>query len=118
MLPLVWVPLIVLATGVSLFLSALGAYMRDVGQVMAAVATAMLFLSSAIVPVSTLPEHYRIIFMMNPLTFIIDQSREVAYFGRMPDWTGLLIYLAIAVAVAYAGHAIFQKARRGFADVL
>ncbi|RYZ74620.1 MAG: ABC transporter permease [Lysobacteraceae bacterium] len=118
MLPLVWAPLIVLATGVSLFLAALGAYMRDVGQVMGAVAAAMLFLSSAIVPVSTLPEHYRIIFMMNPLTFIIDQSREVAYFGRMPDWTGLLIYLGIALVVAYAGHAIFQKARRGFADVL
>lgn len=118
MLPLIWVPLAVLSVGISLFLAALGAYLRDIGQVMAALVTAMLFLSSAIVPVSALPERYRVLFQLNPLTFIIDQSREVAFFGRMPDWKGLLIYLLIAVAATYAGHAFFQKARRGFADVL
>lgn len=118
MLPLVWAPLIVLSVGISLFLASLGAYLRDVGQVMAALVTAMLFLSSAIVPISAVPERYRIVFELNPLTFIIDQSREVAFFGHMPDWKGLLIYLAIALAATYAAHAIFQKARRGFADVL
>lgn len=118
MLPLVWVPLLVLSVAISLFLAALGAYLRDVGQVMAALVTAMLFLSSAIVPISSVPERYRIVFELNPLTFIIDQSREVAFFGHLPDWRGLLIYLAIAVVATYAAHAIFQKARRGFADVI
>lgn len=118
MLPLVWIPVMVLSVAISLFLAALGAYLRDIGQVMAALVTAMLFLSSAIIPVSALPERYRIIFQLNPLTFIIDQSREVAFFGNMPDWTGLLIYLLIAVAATLAGHAFFQKARKGFADVL
>lgn len=118
MLPLVWVPLLVLSVGISLFLAALGAYLRDVGQVMAALVTAMLFLSSAIVPISSVPERYRIVFELNPLTFIIDQSREVAFFGHLPDWKGLLVYLGIAVVATYAAHAIFQKARRGFADVI
>lgn len=118
MLPLVWVPLVVLSVGISLFLAALGAYLRDIGQVMAALVTAMLFLSSAIVPVSALPERYRILFYLNPLTFIIDQSREVAFFGNMPNWTGLVVYLLVAVVATYAAHAFFQKARRGFADVL
>lgn len=118
MLPLVWMPMMVLAVAISLFLAALGAYLRDIGQVMAALVTAMLFLSSAIIPVSSLPERYRIVFQLNPLTFIIDQSREVAFFGHTPDWKGLLIYLSIAVAMTFAAHAFFQKARRGFADVL
>lgn len=118
MLPLVWVPLLVLSVAISLFLAALGAYLRDVGQVMAALVTAMLFLSSAIVPISSVPERYRIVFELNPLTFIIDQSREVAFFGHLPDWKGLLVYLGIAVVATYVAHAIFQKARRGFADVI
>ena len=118
LLPLVWAPLVILSVAISEFLAALGAYLRDIGQVMAALATAMLFLSSAIVPVTALPEQYRILFQLNPLTFIIDQSREVAFFGHMPDWKGLLIYLAIAIVATYAAHAVFQKARRGFADVL
>ena len=118
MLPLTWLPLVVLSVAISLFLAALGAYLRDIGQVMAALVTAMLFLSSAIVPVTALPERYRIVFELNPLTFIIDQSREVSFFGHMPDWKGLLIYMTVALVAVYAAHAVFQKARRGFADVL
>jgi len=82
------------------------------------VATAMLFLSSAIIPVESVPESYRIVFELNPLTFIINQVREVVIWGRLPDWTGLAIYTVIACAIAFIGHRIFTKLRVGFADVL
>jgi lipopolysaccharide transport system permease protein len=116
--PLVVLPLLVLTVGVSWIVSALGVYFRDLGQVVGVVATAMLFLSSAIVPVGSVPEEYRLAFYLNPLTFIIDQSREVLLFNRMPDWQGLGMYMFVAVVVAWIGHALFAKMRRGFADVL
>ena len=118
LLPVVVAPLAMLAIGVSWFLSALGVFLRDVGQVMGVVSTALLFLSSAIVPVSTLPSQFQIVFKLNPLTFIIDQAREVAFWGRMPDWSGLALYMLVAMVVMYAGFAFFEKTRRGFADVL
>ncbi|HEL3196722.1 TPA: ABC transporter permease [Stenotrophomonas maltophilia] len=118
LLPLVMLPLVMLAVGVSWILSALGVYLRDVGQVMGVVSTAMLFLSSAIIPVSTLPAQFQFVFRINPLTFIIDQVREVAFWGRLPDWSGLGLYALMALAVMYLGFAFFEKARRGFADVL
>lgn len=118
MLPLVWLPLVMLSVGVGLFLSALGVYLRDIGQVMGVVATAMLFLSSAIVPIEIVPEGYRPIFYINPLTFIIDQTRAVALAGASPDWMGLGLYLLCAVGFSLAAYAFFMKARRGFADVL
>ncbi|CAN5494877.1 ABC transporter permease [soil metagenome] len=118
LLPLVMLPLVFLSIGVTWILAALGVFLRDLSQVMGIVSTALLFLSSAIVPVSTLPEGYQLAFHLNPLTFIIDQAREVAFWGRMPDWEGLLMYTAAALAVMVAGHLFFQKARRGFADVL
>jgi lipopolysaccharide transport system permease protein len=65
-----------------------------------------------------LPDEYRPIIMANPLTFIIEQAREVLIWGRLPDWTGLGIYTLAAIAVAWAGYAWFQKTRKGFADVL
>jgi lipopolysaccharide transport system permease protein len=116
--PIVVLPLLVLTVGVAWIVSALGVFFRDLGQVVGVVATAMLFLSSAIVPVASVPEQYRLAFQLNPLTFIIDQSREVLLWNRMPDWTGLAIYMAIALVVAFVGHALFAKMRRGFADVL
>lgn len=118
LLPLVLLPLAVAALGVGWLLSSLSVFLRDIGQITGLLATAMLFLSSAIIPVDTLPEHYQWVFRLNPLTFIIDQAREVAFWGRMPDWFGLGLYLAGALLFAYLGYAVFQKTRRGFADVL
>ena len=111
-------PLAVAALGVGWLLSSLSVFLRDIGQITGVLATAMLFLSSAIVPVDTLPDHYQWVFRLNPLTFIIDQAREVAFWGRMPDWAGLGLYAMGAVLFAYLGYAVFQKTRRGFADVL
>ena len=118
LLPLVVLPLAVAALGVGWLLSSLSVFLRDIGQITGVLATAMLFLSSAIVPVDTLPDHYQWVFRLNPLTFIIDQAREVAFWGRMPDWAGLGLYAMGAVLFAYLGYAVFQKTRRGFADVL
>ncbi|NIJ67750.1 ABC transporter permease [Xanthomonas sp. 60] len=117
-LPLVLAPLAILTVGVGWIVSALGVYLRDIGQIAGVVATAMLFLSSAIIPVESVPESYRIVFELNPLTFIINQTREVVIWGRMPDWAGLGMYTLIACAVAGLGYAVFSKLRAGFADVL
>lgn len=118
LLPLVLLPLAVAALGVGWLLSSLSVFLRDIAQVTGVIATALLFLSSAIVPVDTLPEKYQLVFRLNPLTFIIDQAREVAFWGRLPDWSGLGLYFAGALLFAYAGYAVFQKTRPGFADVI
>lgn len=118
LLPAVFLPLAIGVLGMSWLLSSLGVYLRDISQVAGVIATAMLFLSSAIVPVETLPEHFQIIFKLNPLTFIIDQARELLFWGRMPDWFGLSVYALGAALFTAFGYAVFQKTRRGFADVL
>jgi lipopolysaccharide transport system permease protein len=56
--------------------------------------------------------------MINPLTFIIEQAREVIIWGNLPNWSGLGIYTAVASLVAWLGFIWFQKTRKGFADVL
>jgi lipopolysaccharide transport system permease protein len=56
--------------------------------------------------------------MVNPLTFIIEQARDVLIWGRLPNWQGMAAYAAISLLVAAAGFAWFQKTRKGFADVL
>lgn len=118
LLPLVVLPLVILTIGVGWITAALGVYLRDIGQIAGVIATAMLFLSSAIIPLESVPDSYRILFEINPLTFIINQVREVVIWGRLPDWSGLGLYTLIACAVAIIGYRIFNKLRVGFADVL
>jgi lipopolysaccharide transport system permease protein len=118
LVPLVLLPLVILTLGLAWMLASLGVFLRDVGQTIGIITTVMLFLAPVFYPVTALPEEMRPWLMANPLTFIIEQAREVLIWGRVPDWAGLGAYTAVAMAIAWVGFAWFQKTRKGFADVL
>jgi len=117
-LPLVWAPLALVALGCSWFLASLGVYLRDIGQVVGVMTTALLFLSPVFFPASALPEAVRQWAFLNPLTLPIGQTRELVIHGNMPDWSQLAIYAAVSVLVAWLGYGWFDKTRNGFADVI
>lgn len=117
-LPVVFLPLLPLTLGVCWLFASFGVYLRDVGQITGVLSTAMLFVSSAMIPVKSLPSGYRIFFEINPLTFIIDQTRAVALSGHAPNFAGLVLYALLAFVFMYVGYAWFMATRRGFADVL
>jgi lipopolysaccharide transport system permease protein len=117
-MPLVLLPLIILALGLAWMLASLGVFLRDVGQTIGLITTVLMFLSPVFFPITAVPERFRPIMMANPLTFIIEQAREVLIWGHLPDWIGLGIYTIVATFIAWAGYAWFQKTRKGFADVL
>jgi lipopolysaccharide transport system permease protein len=116
--PLVLLPLLILILGLAWMLASLGVFLRDVGQFVAILTTVLTFLSPVFYPVTAVPERFRSIIMLNPLTFIIEQARDVLIWGRLPDWLGLGVYTGAAMACAWCGYAWFQKTRKGFADVL
>ncbi len=116
--PLVLLPLVILTLGLAWMLASLGVFLRDVGQTIGIITLVLTFLSPVFYPVTAVPERFRHWIMANPLTFIIEQAREVLIWGHLPAWSGLAIYTLAATAVAWAGYAWFQKTRKGFADVL
>ena len=118
MVVLVLVPLLLLTLATCLVLASIGAYLRDIGIVIPVVVTALLFLSSAIIPVETLLPKYQAVFMLNPLTFFIDQIRDVALWGNPPDWRGLGLRTVAGVVLLSLAHAWFRLSSRGFADVV
>lgn len=117
-MPVVFLPLICISLGVCWVFAALGVFLRDINQVTGVLATAMLFVSSAMIPVQTLPPRVRVLFHLNPLTFLIDQARAVALWGQYPDWGGLLTYTVGGLVLMYVGYGWFMATKKGFADVL
>lgn len=116
--PLVLLPLAVQAVAYSWILSSLAVYVRDVAQMVGILITALLFLSPVFYPMSTLPANLHGIARLNPLTIPIEEARNVLLWGRIPDWQALMLYSLASLLLAVAAFAMFQKARRGFADVL
>ena len=117
-LPLVWVPLLPLVLGLGWLLAGLGTYVRDVGQLLGMVVSALMFLSPIFFPVEALPESVRSVMLLNPLAWVMTGTRDVLLAGRWPDWGALLVLFAACTLVALAGAAFFRKVRSGFADVV
>jgi lipopolysaccharide transport system permease protein len=116
--PLVLMPLVALTVGLAWMLASLGVFLRDVGQTIVIITTVLMFLSPVFYPINAVPVRFRLFIMANPLTFIIEQAREVMIWGHLPNWTGLFAYTFVALVVAWLGYAWFQKTRKGFADVI
>ncbi|AZF65385.1 O-antigen export system permease protein RfbD [Pseudomonas sp. LBUM920] len=116
--PLILVPLILATLGVSWFLASLGVYLRDVGHVITVLTTVLLFLSPVLYPVAALPDVYKPWLKLNPLTYIIEESRSVLLFGHLPNWESLGVAVIVGAIIASVGYWFFQKTRKGFADVI
>lgn len=118
LLPLALLPLALFVMGVAWCLASLGVYLRDVSQIIGVVTTVMMFLSPIFYPITALPEDYRPLLLLNPLTLAIEEARNVLYWGKTLNWFMWPIYLLVSGLIAWLGFAWFQKTRKGFADVL
>src|SRR5258708_14825620 len=117
-LPIVLVPLLFATMGLAWFLSSIGVYVRDIGQTIGIFTMVLLFLSPVFYPADALPENYRFLILLNPLTPIIEDARRVLICDQAPDWAGLMLYAAACFGLAWLGFWWFQRTRRGFADVV
>jgi lipopolysaccharide transport system permease protein len=115
---LIVLPYTFLNLGISFLLAAFGVYLRDIGQLTGFLATALLFLSPILYPISAVPESFRHIMWLNPLTVVVEEARNVLLFGRWPHWGTLALLWLGSLATLASGWWVFRRLRVGFADVL
>lgn len=116
--PVIVTPLMVMCLGMMWFFGSLGVYLRDLRQVIALVAVALSFLSPQFYPLSAVPEQVRPLIWLNPLTTMLEEVRNVTFWGWMPRFGMLALYAAISWLFAWAGLVWYSKVHRGFADVV
>ena len=104
--------------GLSWALAALGVYVRDLKQLSGTLATLLLFLSPVFYSIDILPETLQRLILINPIAVIVEVSRTAVIYGEHPDYATLSVYAVLALIVAIIGFSLFQRMRRGFADVL
>lgn len=117
-IPLIVLPLVPASLGLMWFLSALGVFLRDLGQIISTLVTLLLFGSAIFYPLSVVPEQWRIVIQLNPLAVVIDQVRQALFSGALPDWRVTGGLLVVGLLLAWGGHAWFRRVRGAFADVL
>lgn len=117
-LPIIMVIEYIFALGCTLLLSALTVYFRDLQHIMGIVAMAWQFLTPVMYSEEMVPEELMPVFLLNPMTKIINAYRSALYYGEFPDFGELILPTVISIVMLVIGLAVFHKLQRNFAEEL
>jgi lipopolysaccharide transport system permease protein len=118
LLPVLLLMQMAIMIGVNYMLSAIGAYFRDLKDVVQIFNTAGLYL----VPIFYLPDQvpriFRPLLYCNPFSHVIWCYQDVLYFGRFEHWWSWVIVFALAIITFLGGYRTFRKLKTMFGNVL
>lgn len=117
-LPVIMLPYLMMLYGLALVFAALGAYVRDLSQIVGVLVLLALFTGAVFFPREMVPESFAGVVDYNPITWPIANLRGALLLGEWPALHGLAVYTCAALLVLALGWWCFAKLRRGFADVL
>jgi lipopolysaccharide transport system permease protein len=117
-LPIVFVPLALLALGTTWFFASVGVFFRDAVHTVVLMAQVLMFMTPVFYPIDAVPPSFRWILELNPLTPLVENARRVTVQGQLPDWPSLGLSFVVGSLVAIVGYAWFVSTKRAFADVI
>ncbi|WP_322807808.1 ABC transporter permease [Thermanaerothrix sp.] len=117
LLPLLLLLALVTALGVGLWLSALNVLYRDVGYALPFLTQLWMFISPIIYSINTVPEQWRLVYALNPMTGVV-QGFRWALLGSQTEQLGLILAISSATAIVMliSGLFYFRRMERLFAD--
>ena len=107
---------VLLTLAVSLFASAVNVYYRDIKYALPFFVQVWMYLCPIIYPVSSVPDRFRSLYMLNPMAPIINGYRQVLLIGTAPDFYYLGISAFVALITLYLSYKYFKMVEMSFAD--
>lgn len=117
-LPVILVPVLLLCLGISWFVSALGVFFRDIGQVTQFLTMALMFSSAVFYSSQKIPPAAWTWMRFNPVLLAIELARDATLWQRPLNYHHLGFLYAVGLGSCYLGHAAFRRMKPAFADVL
>jgi lipopolysaccharide transport system permease protein len=119
LVPVLALPLAVLAGGVALLLGALNCYYRDFRYLLPVMLQVWLFASPVAYPLSVVPTQWQALYVtVNPAAGMLEAFRQVLARGALPQWELLGASLVVSLLLLWGGYAVFKALEPNFADVL
>jgi lipopolysaccharide transport system permease protein len=116
--PIWTVMVILLGAGVGLVASALMVRYRDIAYIVPFALQFLLYASPIAYSASAVPSKYRVIYDINPLTWLLSEFRwSFLHQPAPPEWQ-IILSIIVPVVVFVGGAILFEQMERGFADVI
>jgi lipopolysaccharide transport system permease protein len=119
LLPLIWVPQLLLTAGLSYLVAGMTVFLRDIPQSLALVTNLWFYLTPIVYPIAVIPEQWRQwVFRLNPLAAIAEVYRDLILVGAVQHGLEWGITTVVSLGVFYTGIWVYRRLRPAFADVL
>jgi ABC-2 type transport system permease protein len=111
-----------LVMGVTLLVSALNVFFRDLQHLITIIMMVWFFGTPIIYPLSMVPERFQFIIKINPMTIYTAYYRNIFYYVKYPEGAGFpnvwetLIALGITIVLFFIGYFVFKKLEPRFAE--
>lgn len=116
--PIIFFLEIVMVQGLSLALSALNVYFRDIQFIWRVIIQAGFFATPILYPVTIFPENLQKIVMLNPMAMVITMSRNAVLYNIAPAPSDLAYTALSALVILVIGYAIFNRYEPDFVEVI
>ena len=117
-LPVVMAIEYILALGITMIMSAVDVYFRDLEHILSILSMAWMFMTPIMYDLSIIPERLRPLFQLNPMTSVVTAYRDILYAGGVPKLETLGIALGMGVVFLALGFLVFGKLKRRFSEVM
>ncbi|MBA2943248.1 ABC transporter permease [Paenibacillus sp. CGMCC 1.16610] len=118
LLPILIIPFLLFLVGITWILAAFGVYFRDIGQIIGLAIQGIMLLTPIFYPISVVPDKYLMIYHLNPLVYIVEDTRKVLIWGQFPSWYSLSLSFLIGFVFFVIGYNFFKRTKGGFSDVI
>jgi len=116
--PFLVILMMLTSSGIGMFLAAMNAKYRDIKFTIPFLVQLWMFASPIVYPASMIPEKYRLIYALNPMTGIIEGFRS-ALLGKMAFPTSMITISAVVSLIIFiCGLFYFKQMERYFADII
>lgn len=119
LLPLIWLPQLLLTAGLGYIVAGLTVFLRDVPQTLGVLVNLWFYATPIIYPASLIPEGWRVwIFWLNPMAAIAEVYRDLVLVGQVRHWREWGVASVVSLLLFYGGLTLYRRLRPAFADVL
>lgn len=114
MLPIVLFYLLIFSIGMSLVLSVMVVFFRDIQYLYGVLLTALNYLTPIFYPASMLPQWLKELMVLNPMYNFIEMFRKIMLYGQWPTMTEHLLCMTFAFGGLLLGIYVFKNNQKDF----
>ncbi len=118
LLPLIFFFQVLIMMGLAFFLAAIGAYFRDLKDVMQLFSVCSIYLLPIFYLPDMVPDMFRPLIYLNPFSYMVWCYQDVIYFGYIAHPVAWIIFPAMSVITFVLGYRVFRKLKSMLAGVV